>query len=91
MICAAAALLFPPLTPLMDHRRNDRLIGLWRGLSKREGREREGLGETPPLALTLPSRVLPLSPSLATAPLGVNVGGLLGTCDRARRLCACVC
>ena len=66
MICAAAALLFPPLTPLMDHRRNDRLIGLWRGLSKREGRE--GLGETPSLALTLLSRVLPLSPSLATAP-----------------------
>ena len=27
MICGVAALLFPPLTPLMDHRRSDRLIG----------------------------------------------------------------
>ena len=77
----ARALLFPPLTPLMDHRRNDRLIGLWHGLSRREngeGARRDpppppfcdlaAIGETPrPLPARRPPRS-PLPPSIALLP-----------------------
>ena len=71
----------------MDHRRNDRLIGLWHGLSGREGGTPLSVYDRwaalAAHALAHPS-LWRFAPSLALAPLGVNVGGLLGTCAGAR-------